>query len=72
MKKFKKLITKYYNEKPKTKYILESVLPELLPRTDLSIDGNPLFINIVLGIVYGMMISLGFRPIPKEEMKYIQ
>jgi glyoxylase-like metal-dependent hydrolase (beta-lactamase superfamily II) len=72
MRNFKSLIVKYYNENPKTKYILDKVLPELLPRTDFSLDDNPLFINIVLGIVYGMMISLGFRSIPKEEMKYIK
>ncbi|MFX1503716.1 MAG: hypothetical protein ACFFDH_22335, partial [Promethearchaeota archaeon] len=72
MKIFKTLIIKYHNEKPETKYILEKILPELLPRTDLSIDSNPLYKNIVLGIVYGMMISLGFRTIPKEEMKYLK
>ena len=71
MKKFKNLIIRYYDEKPETKYILEKILPELLPRTDLSLDSNPLFINIVLGIVYGMMMSLGFRSIPQEEMKYM-
>ena len=72
MRKFKNLITEYYNEKPETKYILEKMLPELLLRTDLSLDSNPLFRNIVLGIVYGMMLSLGFREIPQEEMKYVR
>jgi glyoxylase-like metal-dependent hydrolase (beta-lactamase superfamily II) len=72
MEKFKALIIKYYSESPKTKYVLGKVLPELLPRTDFSIDDNPIFINIVLAIVYGMMISLGFRSIPKEEMKYME
>ena len=72
MKKFKSLIINYYNEKPETKFILDKVLPELIPRTDLSIDKNPIFNNISLGIVYGMMISLGLRSIPKEEMKYLK
>jgi len=72
MNKFKDLIVKYYDEKPETKHILEKVLPELLPRTDFSINNNHLFINIALAIVYGMMISLGFRSIPKEEMKYVK
>ncbi len=72
MRKFKNLIVEYYNEKAETKYILEKILPELKPRTDLSVDSNPLFTNIVLAIVYGMMISLGFRSIPKEEMNYIK
>ncbi|MFX0004171.1 MAG: MBL fold metallo-hydrolase [Candidatus Hodarchaeota archaeon] len=72
MRYFKSLIVKYYHENPKTNYILNKILPELIPRTDLSIDSNPLFTNIVLGIVYGMMISLGFRPIPTAEMKYLK
>ncbi|MFW9818651.1 MAG: MBL fold metallo-hydrolase [Candidatus Thorarchaeota archaeon] len=71
MEKFKSLIIKYYSERPKTKYVLDKILPDLLPRTDFSIDDNPIFINIVLAIVYGMMISLGYRSIPKEEMKYL-
>ena len=65
-------IVKYYNEQPKTRYIVEKILPLLLPRTDLSIDSSSIFNNIALAIVYGMMISLGFRSIPKEEMKYLQ
>ncbi len=71
MKKYKSLIIKYYNEKAETKYILEKILPTLLHRTDLSINDVPIFKNIALGIVYGMMISLGFRSIPQEEMKYL-
>jgi glyoxylase-like metal-dependent hydrolase (beta-lactamase superfamily II) len=72
MQNFKSLIVKYYNENPKTNYVLKKILPELLPRTDFSINSSPLFTNIALGIVYGMMISLGFRSIPKEEMKYVK
>jgi glyoxylase-like metal-dependent hydrolase (beta-lactamase superfamily II) len=72
MKKFKSLIKRYHNEKPETKYIVEKILPELLPRTDLPIDSNSLFKNIALGIVYGMMISLGFREISNEERKYLK
>ena len=72
MKKFKSLIVKYHSEKPETKYILDKMMPQLLPRTDLSIGHNSIFRNIALAIVYGMMTSLGFRSIPKEEMKYIK
>jgi len=72
MKKFKSLIVKYHSEKPETKYILDKIMPILLPRTDLSIGHNSVFRNISLAIVYGMMTSLGFRSIPKEEMKYIK
>ncbi|UCC19330.1 MAG: MBL fold metallo-hydrolase [Promethearchaeota archaeon] len=71
MKKFKSLIVEYYNEKPKTRYVVEKIVPLLIPRTDLSYGHNSIFDNISVAIVYGMMMSLGFRPIPKEEMKYL-
>ncbi|MFX1308624.1 MAG: MBL fold metallo-hydrolase [Promethearchaeota archaeon] len=72
MMKFKSSIIRLYNEKPKTKYIVEKIMPLLLPRTDLSIDNSSIFNNITLAIVYGMMISLGFRSIPKEEAIYLK
>ena len=71
MEIFKSLIIKYHDEKPETKYIVKKVFPLLFPRTDLSVDRNPIFKSVTLAIVYGMMISLGLRSIPKEEMKYI-
>ena len=61
MKEFREAIIRYYAEKPETRYVLEKVLPMLLPRTDLSIDDNPVFKGIALGIVYGMMMDLGYR-----------
>ncbi|TKJ19365.1 MAG: hypothetical protein CEE43_15760 [Promethearchaeota archaeon Loki_b32] len=72
MELFKSLIIKYHDEKPETKYIVKKVFPILFPRTDLSVDRNPVFKSVTLAIVYGMMISLGLRSIPKEEMKYIK
>jgi len=72
MKKFKALIIKYHSETPETRYIVEKIFPILLPRTDLSFDNYPVFKSVALAIVYGMMISLGFRSIPKEEMKYLK
>ena len=72
MQKFKSLIIKYYNETPETRYVVENIMPILLPRTDLSVDHNPVFKSVALAIVYGMMTSLGLRSIPKNEMKYIK
>ncbi|MFX0037024.1 MAG: MBL fold metallo-hydrolase [Candidatus Hermodarchaeota archaeon] len=72
MKKFESLIIKYHSEKPETRYILGKIMPVLLPRSDLSIDHDSVYRNISLAIVYGMMISLGFRSIPEEEMKYLK
>jgi glyoxylase-like metal-dependent hydrolase (beta-lactamase superfamily II) len=61
MKKFREAIIKFYAERPETRYVLERILPMLLPRTDMSIDDNPVFKGIALGIVYGMMMDLGYR-----------
>jgi glyoxylase-like metal-dependent hydrolase (beta-lactamase superfamily II) len=61
MKEFRNLIIKFYNEKPETKYIVNKIMPILIKRTDLTIEDNPVFKGIVLGIVYGMMIDLGYR-----------
>ncbi|MFX1365451.1 MAG: MBL fold metallo-hydrolase [Promethearchaeota archaeon] len=72
MKKFKSLIIKYHNEKPETKYIVEKILPVFIPRIDLPYDSHPLFRNITLAVVYGMMLSLGLRSIPKNEKKYLK
>ena len=72
MELFKSLIIKYHDEKPETKYIVKKIFPILFPRTDLSVDRNPVFKSVTLAIVYGMMISLGLRSVPKEEMKYIK
>ncbi len=61
MKKFRKLIIKFYEEKPDTKYIVNKIIPILTERTDLTADHNPVFNSIALGIVYGMMMDLGYR-----------
>ena len=61
MKKFRQKIIDIYAEKPETKYVFEKILPYLTPRTDLPIDSNSIFKNIALGIVYGMMMDLGYR-----------
>jgi len=72
MRKFKDAIIKYYNEKPETKFIVNKIAPMLTSRTDLTIDTNSIFSNVTLGIVYGMMISLGYRKIPPEELIYVK
>lgn len=70
MKKFREKIIKYYQEKPETSYVLEKMTSFLYPRTDLSIDDSPVFSGIALAIVYGEMITLGYREIPEEELVY--
>jgi len=61
MKKFRSKIIKYYKEKPETKHVFKKIMPELTPRTDLIGKDHPIMKNIVLGIVYGMMMDLGYR-----------
>jgi glyoxylase-like metal-dependent hydrolase (beta-lactamase superfamily II) len=70
MKEFCDKITQYFNEKPETKYVLNKIMPFLLPRTDLSMEKSPVLMGIALGIVYGMMTSLGYRKIPEDELAY--
>ena len=70
MKKFREKIIKYYKEKPETSYVLKKMESFLYPRTDLSVDDNPVFSGISLAIIYGEMISLGYREIPGEELVY--
>ena len=61
MKKFREAIIKFYGEKPETRYVFEHILPMLYPRTDLSFGKDSIFSGIALGIVYGMMMDLGYR-----------
>ncbi|MFX1312319.1 MAG: MBL fold metallo-hydrolase [Promethearchaeota archaeon] len=67
---FREKIIKYYNEKPETRYVLNKIFPLLISRTDLSVHYNPVLSGIALAIVYGMMISLGYRGIPSDELIY--
>jgi glyoxylase-like metal-dependent hydrolase (beta-lactamase superfamily II) len=61
MEEFRAAIIKFYGEKPETRYVFERVAPMLFPRTDLSFDGDSIFSGIALGIVYGMLMDLGYR-----------
>ncbi len=58
---FRTKIIQYYNEKPETRYVVEKITPLLMSRTDLTTEHNPTFNGIILGIVYGMMMDLGYR-----------
>ncbi|MHA2180524.1 MAG: MBL fold metallo-hydrolase [Promethearchaeota archaeon] len=70
VKQFREQIIRFYSEKPETKYVLNKVKSWLLTRTDLSMEHSPVLAGISLGIVYGMMTSLGYRKIPEEELVY--
>jgi hypothetical protein len=61
MKEFREAVVKFYSEKPETRYVFEHIMPMLIPRTDLSFGNDSIFNGIGLGIVYGMMMDLGYR-----------
>ncbi|MFX1324495.1 MAG: MBL fold metallo-hydrolase [Promethearchaeota archaeon] len=67
MIQFRENIIKYYKEKPETQYVLKKILPSMTIRTDLSMNVTPVFESMILAIVYGEMISLGYRDIPDDE-----
>ncbi|MFW9999085.1 MAG: MBL fold metallo-hydrolase [Candidatus Hodarchaeota archaeon] len=72
MKTFKDAIIKLYEENPRTKFLVDKITPILTSRTDLTVKTNSIFSNVTLGIVYGMMTSLGYREIPPDELIYVK
>lgn len=60
MKEFRQKVINLYAEKAQTKYIVEKIMPYFEKRTDLK-NSHPILKNIVLGVVYGMMMDLGYR-----------
>jgi len=65
MKEYRAKIIKYYEERPETRYIVEKITPFLVLRTDLMNGKHPVLTNVILAIVYGMMLDLGYRKIPE-------
>ncbi|MHA1148066.1 MAG: MBL fold metallo-hydrolase [Promethearchaeota archaeon] len=63
LKDFRKKVIQYYQEKPETEYVFKKLIPYFAARTDISGGSNNELAlgNIVLGVVYGMMMDLGFR-----------
>jgi hypothetical protein len=61
MREFREKIINAYQEKPETRYVYEKLKPFLLPRTDLTGGDHPIMENVILGVIYGMMMDLGYR-----------
>lgn len=70
MKQFREEIIRLYKERPETRYVLKNINSFLMLRTDFSTPRVPAVTGMTLAIVYGMMTSLGYREIPKEELYY--
>ncbi len=68
IKDFRAKVVQYYNENPETSYIFKKLIPYFAKRSDLNADENSLALqDIVLGVVYGMMLDLGFRTLEDSE-----
>jgi glyoxylase-like metal-dependent hydrolase (beta-lactamase superfamily II) len=61
MEQFRAKVIEYYNEKSETKYVCEKIKTFVFPRTDLFREGNLFIDNMILMVVYGMMMDLGYR-----------
>lgn len=61
MVEFRQKVIKAYKEKPETRHVFDQILPYFIPRTDLVGEEHPVMKNIVLGVVYGMLMDLGYR-----------
>jgi glyoxylase-like metal-dependent hydrolase (beta-lactamase superfamily II) len=73
MKTFHEKVITYYNDKPKTKYVFNKIKPFFEGRYDVSFKKNDEILDgILLGLVYGMMMSLGYRTPAKHELKKIK
>ncbi|MFX1496746.1 MAG: MBL fold metallo-hydrolase [Promethearchaeota archaeon] len=72
MNLFETKIREYHEQKNETRYIVNKVLPLLTSRTDLNLKKDSVFKGMVLALVYGMMISLGYRPIPEGDLRFFK
>ncbi|MFX0070420.1 MAG: MBL fold metallo-hydrolase [Candidatus Hermodarchaeota archaeon] len=63
MKEFRKRVIKYYEEKPETKYVFDKIYDFLIARAEArnGYTDNPIVVKLILSVVYGMMMDLGYR-----------
>ncbi len=73
VKDFRAKVVQYYNEQPETSYVFKKLIPYFAKKSDLNADENSLALqDIVLGVVYGMMLDLGFRKLEESEKFQIE
>ncbi len=73
MKTFRAKVIQYYKEKQETKYVLEKIKPLFNGRFDISFGNMDQILNdIILGLVYGMMMALGFRSPEDHELELLK
>jgi len=71
MKEFRSKVISYYKENPKTKYVFKKIKPFFQERYQVNKHIEDVFDNIILGLIYGMMMSLGYRSPSEKEIKKI-
>ena len=63
MNNFRTKVIKYYSEKPETSHVVNQILPFFMKRTDMMGNAHPIMKNLILAVVYGMMMDLGYRKV---------
>jgi glyoxylase-like metal-dependent hydrolase (beta-lactamase superfamily II) len=71
MKEFRSKVIEYYKETPQTSYVFEKIKPFFKERYQINKHWEDIFDNIILGLTYGMMMSLGYRSPTEKEQKLI-
>jgi len=73
MKTFRTKVIQYYKEQPETKYVFQKLIPFFKGRYDISFGKKNQILNqIILGLVYGMMMDLGYRQPEEHELKLLK
>ena len=72
LKQFRAKTIEYYNEKPETKYVFDKLASFFSNRSDVVGEDKIGLQNIVLGVVYGMMMDLGFRTLDESEKEQLK
>lgn len=69
---FRSKVKQFYDENPKTSYVVEHLISFFSGRADIAGDMGLIPDNILLGVVYGMMMSLGYRSLEGEELSILK
>ena len=74
LKEFRAKVIQYYHEKPETKYIFNKLIPYFVERTDIPAAGGKelALSDIVLAVVYGMIVDLGYRELDDIDKKMLE
>jgi len=60
-REYRSLIIKFYNERPETRYIVDKIGPYFKKRSETFDITHPVFSNMLVALVFGMLMDLGYR-----------